>query len=519
MMRSTMTKATVAAVLTLGLLAGCGRQQKPGADTVPADPTVVRTTDGPVKGSVTGQVRHFDGIPYAAPPVGELRWKQPQPVAKWTDVRPATKQGPACAQADESGEGLLKGTSEDCLYLNVTAPASTSGTLEPVVVWLHGGGYSSGSGNDYDSDRMVAGGNVVTVAVNSRLGVFGFFGHPDLPDSGSYGLADQQAALRWVRDNAKAFGGDPGKVLLAGESSGGYSVCAQLVAPGSRDLFQAAAIQSGTCHNVWPHDTFAPGDGESKLMWSLKEIQDRGRTAGKPYKCETAECLRKVKTADLLKLNGPFHNPSYGTSFLPQDPGQAIRRGEFAHVPVLQGSNKDEHRLFAVIFDLPDRRDPKAYEAQLETTFGKSRAAAILREYPLTNYATTRLAFAAVAGDFATICPTVTSDRDFAKYTKTYAYEFADPKPPGAEFFPRNYDNGAYHGSELVYLFDMKDSWSALDEPQRALAARMITAWTSLARTGDPGWPTFDGKTAKQFRPGADGTVDLVAEHHCGFWS
>lgn len=507
-----MKRLTLLALASL-LLSACGSSHQT------TDPAVARTTNGTLRGTVDAKVRHFDGIPYAAAPIGPLRWRPPQPVADWKDERQATRQGPKCAQADDSGTALAKGSSEDCLYLNVTTPAAQTAQLKPVVVWLHGGGYSSGSGNDYNSDRMVAAADVVTVAVNSRLGVFGFFGHPDLPDSGTYGLADQQAALRWVHDNVKAFGGDPERVLLAGESSGGYSVCAHLVAPGSRDLFQSAAIESGTCHNAWPAETFAPGDGRSKLLWSLKEVQDRGRTAGKPFHCTTVDCLRTVKTVDLLKLNGPFHDPSFGTPFLPVDPEQAIRRGDFAHVPVLQGSNRDEHRLFAAIFDLPDKRDAAAYRAQLERTFGARRAPAIMREYPLSHYPTTRIAFAAAAGDSATICPTLRSDRDFARHTTLYAYEFADPNPPAAPFFPDGYDHGAYHGSELMYLFDLDGSYEALDTAQRALSDRMIAAWTALARTGKPGWDAFDGKTAKVFRPGIGTSVDLDSEHHCEFWA
>ena len=218
---------------------------------------VVHTTSGAVRGTLAGGYRTFAGIPYAAPPVGRLRWTSPQKAKTWTGTRDATQPGNACPQT----AGFLgdpASDTEDCLYLNVTTPRNTGENKLPVMFWIHGGGFYSGSGSLYGAQRLATEGNVIVVTLNYRLGVFGFLAHPALDGkthkSGDYGLEDQQAALRWVHDNAKAFGGDAGNVTLFGESAGGISTCSHLAAPASKGLFQRAIIQSGPCtlEGQWP---------------------------------------------------------------------------------------------------------------------------------------------------------------------------------------------------------------------------------------------------------------------------
>jgi para-nitrobenzyl esterase len=211
----------VLAVTVVGVVAG-----SPGtaADGTHSGGAIVRTDSGPVRGAVTPEYRTFQGIPFAAAPVGELRWRSPQPPQRWSHIRDATRPGNRCAQGAGAGTPSVH---EDCLYLYVTTPRSTGhGRLRPVMVWLHGGGSSYGTASEFGAHRLAVGGDVVVVTTNYRLGVFGFFGHRTLADSGGFGLEDQQAALRWVRHNAAAFGGDPGNVTLFGESGGAFDVCA-----------------------------------------------------------------------------------------------------------------------------------------------------------------------------------------------------------------------------------------------------------------------------------------------------
>jgi len=218
--------------------------------------TTVRTHDGPVRGAAHDGYRTFEGVPYAAPPVGGLRWAPPRRATPWSAVRDATRPASACPQP--AGEVPGGSTDEDCLHLNVTTPDDAGPARpRPVIVWLHGGGFTTGAGSSYDAHRMATRGDVVVVTVDYRLGALGFLAHGGLPGSGTFGLADQQAALRWVRAEIGAFGGDPQNVTLAGESSGGYSVCAQLASPTATGLFDRAIIESGPCTGR-PDRPFAP---------------------------------------------------------------------------------------------------------------------------------------------------------------------------------------------------------------------------------------------------------------------
>ncbi|MGW7334035.1 carboxylesterase family protein, partial [Streptomyces sp. NPDC054840] len=227
------------------------------------DRLVVDTDRGPVRGRAHGAYDTFGGIPFAAPPTGPLRWRLPEPVPHWRGVRDAGTPGPRCAQLPAVGVGGPIG-SEDCLYLNVTAPggrAAAGGRGRPVMVWFHGGGFFSGAGDTYRPERLAGQDGAVVVTVNYRLGVFGLFGHPELGGAPGFALADQRAALRWVRANAARFGADPGNVTVFGESAGALSVCAHLTSPASAGLFQRAIVQSGSCSTTAPPRSLLPGLG------------------------------------------------------------------------------------------------------------------------------------------------------------------------------------------------------------------------------------------------------------------
>ncbi|MEU4118720.1 carboxylesterase family protein [Kitasatospora sp. NPDC028055] len=484
----------------------------PTAPAAAADTGAVAATDaGTVLGSAHDGYRTYQGIPYAAPPVGALRWRDPQPVAPWSGIRSATAPGNRCPQ----GRPDQPDGSEDCLYLNVTVPARAD--HRPVIVWLHGGGFTSGAGSDYDPHRMAVSGDAVVVTVNYRLGVFGTFGYPGLADSGDFGLADQQAALRWVRRNIAAFGGDPRNVTLAGQSAGGMSVCSQLTSPSAAGLFDKAVIQSGSCLIDYPRNLFFPGMAAGSPWADRTSVEAAGQTLAATVGCHTLDCLRQQPTAALYRHGTAFTRPAYGTSLLPLEPAAALREGRFQRVPVLSGGNRDEHRGWVAAQNrYVEPITAERYDHLLADSFG-DQAGQVADEYPADAYPSPALAWAALATDRIWSCPTLTGDRLLARHTEVYAYEFADRDAPGQPGFAPGLPPGAYHGSELPYLFDVAGWPARLTPAQQRLSDRMIHAWTAFATSGRP-WARFRGDDVMSLRPDAVRPVDLGAEHDCGFW-
>lgn len=477
---------------------------------LPADPAVVRTEAGSVRGTVHDGYRTFEGVPYAAPPTGELRWRPPQPARSWPGVRDATAPGPDCAQ-NTAGYGGPRSGSEDCLTLNVTTPAA-GGELRPVVVWLHGGSFQAGSGRQYDAHRLAVQGGTVVITVNYRLGVFGFLGLPGLPGSGTFGLLDQQAALRWVRRNAAAFGGDPHNVTLAGQSAGGMSVCSHLTSPSAAGLFDKAVIQSGSCLTDWPDDLFYPGIPAGSQWSPVSSVRAAGQALATELSCagDPLGCLRAQSADTLLQATegagvDSFLSPAYGTALLPRHPAEAVRAGAFQRVPVLSGHTRDEARSFIGVLDLYAPVTAQRYEEVLATAFGAD-AGAVLAEYPLGAYDTPGQAWSAVATDRIWACPTREGNRLLGAHTAVYAYEFAETGGPVP--FP-GYDWGAYHGSELPFLFDVTYATGPRDE---ALAGRMVAAWSTFATTGRAPWPRARVQVLTSAAP-------EPSDHHCAFWS
>ncbi|MBV6697692.1 carboxylesterase/lipase family protein [Kitasatospora aureofaciens] len=495
------------ALLAGALLTALALPAAPAQAAAP-DPDVVAATDaGPVHGSAHDGYRTFQGIPYAAPPTGDLRWRDPQPVTPWSGVREATAPGNRCPQGTTGDE--------DCLYLNVTAPAGAE--RRPVVVWLHGGSFTGGAGSDYDPHRMAVDGDVVVVTVNYRLGIYGYFGYPGLAGSGDFGLADQQAALRWVRRNAAAFGGDPANVTLAGQSAGGMSVCSQLTSPSAEGLFDKAIIQSGSCLIDYPKALFWPTIPAGSPWTGRTAVETAGSGLGTTLGCADIACLRGKPAAELAGHLGEFAKPAYDTPLLPAEPAQALRDGRFHRVPVLQGGNRDEHRSFVAVLDKMQPITEQRYHDLLAQSFG-AQADAVAERYPASDYPSPAVAWATVATDRIWSCPTLQSDRLLARHTPVYTYEFADrgaPAPPG---LPAGFPYGAYHASELPYLFDVAGLPATLDPGQQRLADRMIHSWTRFATTGHP-WSRFDDGEARSLAPGEGArTVDLEDEHNCDLW-
>ncbi|HEY0360512.1 MAG TPA: carboxylesterase family protein [Mycobacteriales bacterium] len=493
-----------------------------------ADPPVVRTDHGMLRGVRAGPVDSFLGVPYAAPPTGALRWRPPRPTAPWPGVRAADHRGGRCPTPGTPFPP--RSETEDCLYLNVQRPAGAHrGARLPVYLWIHGGGLASGSSDPYDGGQLVRSAGVVVVTINYRLGVFGFLGHPALTaegagESGNYGLLDQQAALRWVHRNIAAFGGNPRAVTIGGESAGGWSVCAHLVAPASRGLFSAAIVQSGGCVSR----TQAAADTAGTAV---------ATAVGCPDAAAALACLRAVPAARLVDATPGTSLFVRGGRTLPRDPRVAVREGRFAHVPVIIGANRDEARTFTVAQVGWTR---ERYEASMRDTFGP-RADAVLALYPWPATAD-RFTAAYLSGAVLTDsglgvdlggCPGRLLARDLARHTRTYAYRFDHRTGPGITAGPPGYVWGAGHGAELQYLWpSLRDALPAdrpLTAAEQRLAGEMTRYWGAFIRHGRPlvpalpSWPRHDGAgTVLSLRAGGHSTVlpdaTLAAQHRCGFW-
>ncbi|HEY2523091.1 MAG TPA: carboxylesterase family protein [Streptosporangiaceae bacterium] len=491
---------------------------------------LVATSNGVVRGAAVAGGYAFRGLPYAAPPVGKLRWRPPAPAASWHGVRDATSFGPSCPQG--SPTFTLGPTSEDCLYLNVSAPTLRPGADRPVLVWIHGGGFTTGAGRDYDPAQLVADGAVV-VTINYRLGALGFLAHPALASrpggpAGNYGLMDQQAALRWVRANIGRFGGNPHNVTIAGQSAGGLAVLDHLVSPGSRGLFQRAIIESGS---------FALT--QQPLATAEAAGQDFAVKAGCPD--QTAACLRQLPVSALTQSFPAVAIPGVADGqVLPESVGTALAAGRFARVPVLNGTNHDEERFFVTLgltvsggTYVPIPGDgtvtPASYQTDISAVLGVSgtRAAAIAAQYPVTAYPSPAVAFSTLVGDANFACPALQIDRWTAARVPTFAYEFNDDNAP-ARYVPTIPPPVATHQSELQYLFGLPGTIPAtLTASQQALAASMQAAWVKFAASGQPGsaavpWPAVGGGATRMVSlvpPEPQAETDFPARHHCGFWA
>jgi para-nitrobenzyl esterase len=493
---------------------------------------IVTIEDGRIRGVVVPGGYVFRGVRYAAAPTGRLRWRAPEPPAEWHGVRDASVYGPSCPQP----AGFTRGAQEeDCLYLNIFTPALRDhrGHRRPVLVWIHGGGFTSGAGRDYDATKLAADGLVV-VTINYRLGALGFLSHPALASSpggpsGNYGLMDQQAALRWVQRNIDRFGGDPDNVTIAGESAGGTAVLAHLVSGSSRGLFHRAIVESGSFALTQQSLATAEVDG-----------QTFAHNAGCPD--QTAECLRNLPTDDLVGTFPIVAIPGVVDGrVLTESIGMALAGGRFARVPILNGTNHDEERLFLVLgkvlglpgltvsggtyVPVPEPITPENYQRDIAFVLSvtDARAATIAAEYPVYAYPSPSVAFSALIGDANFACPARQMDAWTSRRVPTFAYEFNDDAAP-----PRVAPiDVATHLSELTYLFDLPDAplQGPLSPDQETLAASMRRAWANFAVNGDPSsaalsWPSFDGVPVMSLVPPQPEVVtDFASRHHCSFWA
>ena len=494
---------------------------------------IVRTGDGAVQGMTVGTVNEFLGVPYAAPPTGNLRWRPPQPPAPWQGIRDATQFAPSCPQPPSpfAPHGAF---SEDCLYLNVYTPMlpGGDGNRRPVLVWIHGGGLTEEGSSNYDGAKLAADGAVV-VTINYRLGALGFLAHPALASrpggpAGNYGLMDQQAALRWVQDNISQFGGNPDNVTIAGQSAGGLSVLAQLVSTGARGLFQRAIIESGAfALNQQP----------------LAAAEAAGEAFAAQVGCpdQTATCLRNLPVANLVTPDFVGIPGVVDGKVLTEPIGAALAAGQFAHVPVLNGTNHDEEQLFVAglglavsggtFVPIPEGNmvTPGGYQGDIAAVLGvpAARAAAIVGEYPLSAHASPDAALSTLVSDANFACPALQVDQQTSARVPTFAYEFNDDNAPQPYTQP-GFITVATHESELPYLFDLPNApfHPAPSPDQQTLAASMRAAWVNFAATGNPvtaalPWPAFGDSQhmLSLVPPQPQAETDFAARHHCAFWA
>jgi para-nitrobenzyl esterase len=474
-------------VVVAAAVAGCSSGTAGPVPGVGGADEVVSTSGGPVQGREDGPVVRFSGIPYAAAPTGDLRFAPPSQPAPWSGVRDATRPGPVCPQATAT---LLPGQvpAEDCLSVNVTAPAVASPGLRPVLVWLHGGGFVFGSGSDYDASSLASRGDLVVVTVNYRLGIFGGLSLPEMPEH-NVGLQDQIAALRWVRDNATAFGADPDNVTLAGESAGALSTCSLLASPATDGLFARAIIASGSCRMRHPAGALSPTLPAVSTWNSVEATDAYSRSVAASVGCTDPAtvlgCLRAQPVDDLVALGPAFTTLAVGGAVLPRDPGEKPRADWATEVPVLSGNTSDEH-LGNVLSAYP-AATAQTYRSALSRSFGPD-VDQVARRYPLDQFPDPVRALARVYSDNDWICPTVSTNRDYARTAPVWTYLFSDPEAPTptGETVPRP---AAVHGSDVVYTLPLAGQPSPLAPGQQHLADQMIDYWAAFARTGDPNGP------------------------------
>lgn len=509
--------------------ASAGRHpSEPGAATASA--AVVSTGDGRLRGVTSGAVKEFLGVPYAAPPIGNLRFRAPRPPARWKGVRAAGRFGTACYQfAPIHGVGAQ---SENCLYLNIWEPKGAGPRSRlPVLLWYHGGGLAFGAGSQYHGQALAGLTNTIVVTINYRLGALGYLALPQLDatspklGSGNYGLLDQIQALKWIRANIAAFGGDPWRVTIAGESAGGQSVCGVLGSPLAKGLFARAIIESLPCEG-------SPLAGSRAAV--EKTSEKFAAAAGCADTTTVVACLRRASPATLIGAaqTAPVASLVRGTGVLPLDPGRAIQTGRWNKVPVLLGTNRHEGKIFA----LPPFAPPGvttnlsagAFAAGLAVTFGP-RARAIEASYPLSAYKSPWYAFADVLGDSEFSCPTATTADGLSRQVPTYRYEFNDPTSPVSKgFTPPGIDMSNSHTSELGYIWDYTAVSRPLTATERKLSRQMIRYWGAFVHgarpkvTGQPAWPAYKAATHKvlSLRPTGNRVItNFAQEHQCAVWA
>ncbi len=543
---------------TLGpaLLLGAALVVAAPVDRSLAASTLVTAPDGKFQGKLdtTGTVRQFLGVRYAQPVTLNLRWKPPQPVTPSVATQDATQFRNHCPQTfSPFGNATL---TEDCLFLNVYTPNKggdhgsdrndgshfdhNNGSGDdgrPVMVWIHGGALAVGESNEYDASKLVQRG-VIVVTINYRLGALGFLAHPALtgefPDgiSGNYGFQDQQAALKWVRRNIRAFGGNPEKVTVFGESAGGLSTFVNLVSPTARGLFDRAIIESGAYLLTPP---------------TLAQAEAAGANFANAVQCNQSNpadvltCLRALPVSTILGVASFSPAPNIDGKILTQSISSALASGQFNRVPLMNGSNHDEWNLFVALdFDLRGQPVTAAsYPAAIAATIAVPAASPVVTlvqaQYPGTSFASFDQAVGALGTDAIFACTARFADELASGFVRTFAYEFNDTNAPQNFLPPVSFPYGASHASEIQYIYPTANpsgiglnlSQTPLNANQRQLSDRMLGYWTEFAKSGDPNgngaphWPEFQrGRQVMQslVPPTPTTETNFAVAHQCAFW-
>jgi para-nitrobenzyl esterase len=460
---------------------------------------LIKTDAGQISGVInaTGDVYAFKGIPFAAPPVGDLRWKEPQPVKPWEGVRKCESFGPSPMQAKPvpfsmwSEEFLIpkEPISEDCLYLNVWTAAKSTGEKRPVIVWIYGGGFLSGGSAVpiYDGEAMAKKG-IVFVSINYRVGVFGFFAHPELTKesgrnaSGNYAILDQLAALEWVKRNIAVFGGDPGNVTIAGQSAGSISVSILVASPLGKHLFQKAIGESGASF--------------SNPFTTLAKAEEAGEAFGKSLNAPSLADLRKVSAEDLMKKNYSIWGAIVDGYVLPGSIASIFTAGKENKVPLLTGWNQEEFKFFGTV------KNAAEFKKEMNDKYG-SDAQAALENYPANDdsgamVSQYRMSSDQVFGTQNFIWANMQSNQG----AKVYVYRFTHKVPGTGEYAKY----GAFHGGELAYAYNnlqfVNRPWQTADHK---LAAAMSSYWANFAAKGNP-----NGKGLPEWKPYNSNTNDIM---------
>lgn len=489
---------------------------------------LVRTAGGVVRGKVTADRREFLGIPYAAPPTGQRRFRPPAPAAPWLGVRNATTPGFQCPQV------FIGFSNEDCLVLNVVTPPAPRSRRLPVMVFLHGGSYLFGAAAGYDPAPMVTRHDVIYVGINYRLGPLGFLALPGLAaesgTTGNYGVLDQQAALRWVRRNIAAFGGDPGNVTLYGQSAGGNAVCANLVSPTAAGLFHKAISMSGACGRT----SLGPAPASEAYRTATGFASKVGCTDA----ATAASCLRGKSADELMAQAGTAFDGHTDLDWIPTIDGKVIKEpvldalasGRYNRVPLLLGTTREEGRLFQMSrYHLSKFRPATAaeHEAALRAEAGRFAAEALPR-YPAASPTNADIAASAVVTDSLFACPAAFLAQTAAKRPgqRVWQYELLETGPLSGldPFMPL----GSYHSADLAFVFAAVQGLPvSLDEKQQRLARQITQYWATFARTGNPNarglpaWPAYTRESPKVQRltsAGSAPTRDFPAAHNCDLW-
>ena len=470
----------------------------------------VKTANGTLEGAVDSgaEVRAFKGIPYAQPPIGDLRWKAPQPVKDWPDVRQADTFGPRAMQLPLFSDMVFRsrGMSEDCLYLNIWTPATADRQRRPVLVYFFGGGFVAGDGSEprYDGAAMARRG-IVAVTVTFRLGVFGFLAHPELTRestrhaSGNYGLMDQSAALRWVQKNIAAFGGDPKRITIAGESAGSYSVSAQMASPWSKGLIAGAIGESGSLMGTHP-------------TTPLADAERRGTEFAASLRATSLAALRALPAAQILEATAPQTAPRFGVvvdgDFLPRPPVEIYAAGDQAHVPLLVGWNSQESDAGGVLGK--DAATPENFAKALRTVFG-DHADDAAKLFPASTDEEARQSATALASDrFIAFSTWKWYDLQSRTGTKpVFRYLFSRPRPGGS---------GAVHSGEIEYALGnlATNTTYAWTPDDYKVSETMQSYFANFVKTGDPNGPALPSWPAAN-RSSVEPVMHLDANTHVGF--